>query len=169
MSQTEIITDTTSTPVNVPVTESEKPTFEEGQILSIQYLPQGPLYVVWENGKQVPKHEEALAEPILVNMSKKEVREFILFCQVQNKLLSQAERAVPLLVSEVEQILRKSSIKKLIRKGLVESQTLTMKNKDKDVRSHAFCWLTPNGKAYRNVIFAQQVNEIKSVDEAVPA
>jgi len=124
---------------------SKKPKYQEGQVLSINYTPEGPVRVVWRDDKQVVVGPEPEINPdVPGGLSDKDFRTLFGFCQIGKHLLT-GDRKLPVMVQEAEQVLPKSDLKKLARKGLLTIETLVIVNDNGKKQSYAFCWLTNKG------------------------
>jgi hypothetical protein len=142
-----------------PIAEEKKPKFQEGQVLSVNYTVRGPVRVVWREGKQVVEEQKPnLAFALPQSLSTKDTILFIRFCLMVDQIAQQEKRNVPMLVNEAELAVPKAAIKKFRNMGLVEIETLRMhkdlENNHVDIKSHAFCWLTPNGMGLRDILHA---------------
>lgn len=141
-----------------------KPKYQEGQVLSVNYSPSGPVRVVWRDGKQRVEHAQPDPHPVIPGgMSRKELLAFYNYCNVADHLLGQEGRKLPVMLQEVKQVIPKPVIKNLSHKGLIEIQTLQMKNDKKETHSYAFCWLTGLGLGLR-----AQFEAARKANEAQP-
>lgn len=135
--------------------EKTKQKYADGQVLSINYAPEGPVRVIWRTdanegkGGQVVVRNEPDMEAELPAMSQKDLQFFYDFCAVSRELLNRQGRKMPVMFREIEQVVPKSEIKKLGRRELISIETLQVVDEDRTKRSHAFCWLTRKGLALR--------------------
>lgn len=154
-------------PIDISDQEEVTEKYEEGQVLSINYTPAGPIKVIWQNGEQVVlKPYAELNYEIPGGISASELQYFSLFCLAYEHLVeAEQTRRLPLLLSEVTSVIPKPVVKKLRRKGLIDIQTLQIKNDKNKTDSRAFCWLTNEGYGVRQAIrekMAEQKAEISS-------
>lgn len=151
--------------------QDPKAKYAEGQVLSINYTATGPVKVVWRGGKQHVEQNRPDPNPeVPGGMSRKEIMALLNFTNVTDHLLSREGRKLPVMLQEAEQVIDKSRLKSLARKGLIDIQTLTIVGDDKKKQSYAFCWMTSLGLGVRaKWIDAQKELEAQYVAAEQPA
>ncbi len=120
------------------------PKYTEGQILSRKHTLYGPVSVVWRNGQQVVEEIKPIPGDT-EHVRPKDLLALASFLILREHAANQEGRSIPLLLTEVQEILG-SRAKILQRKGILEIKTLQMKHMDGNVHSRSFCWLTGFGQ-----------------------
>lgn len=156
----------------IPLT---KPQYEEGQVLNRTFNANGPVNVVWREGKQVYEVPQKAIDPEwqskTFKLKAKHHQAFLIILSY----LSQRhirKQPIPVLMQEVEQHVGKPVVRDLQKFGFIEIQQITFANQGKQTGARTALWLTGSGemlaKAMTQVAEKKQAQEQQEQQESIP-
>jgi hypothetical protein len=151
-----------------------KPRYEEGQVINKTYNANGPVNIVWREGKQVFEMPQKEIDPEwqskTFKLKPKHHQAFLVILSYLSQR-HQSKYPVPVLLQEVEQHVAKPVVKELKKYGFIEIQQITFAKDGKQTGARNALWLTGSGemlaKAMTQVAERKREEAIRVPEEAV--
>lgn len=147
----------------IPLT---KPKYEEGQVLGRTFNANGPVNIVWRDGKQTFEQLEKQVDPEwqskTFKLKTKHQQAFLTILSYLSQRFIR-KQPVPVLMQEVEQHVGKPVVRDLQKFGFIEIQQITFADKGKQTGARTALWLTGSGEMLAKAM--TQVAENQRADQ----